>query len=87
MKKLEKYNVASEKNKEQLRSAKVDQVVECFPNTLLKLLPNTITKIKWSKKPNEIENWDDWWEIHQKILTPLKAQVYRKIFYSTGCEH
>ena len=75
MKKLEKYNVASEKNKEQLRSAKVDQVVECFPNTLLKLLPNTITKIKWSKKPNEIENWDDWWEIHQKILTPLKAQV------------
>ena len=75
MKKLEKYNVASEKNKEQLRSAKVDQVVECFPNTLLKLLPNTITKIKWSKKPNEIENWDDWWEIHQKILTPLKTQV------------
>ena len=75
MKKLEKYNVASEKNKEQLKSAKVDQVVECFPNTLLKLLPNTITKIKWAKKPAEIENWDHWWDIHQKILTPLKAQV------------
>jgi hypothetical protein len=86
MKKLEKYNVASEKNKDQLRSAKVDQVVECFPNTLLKLLPNTITKIKWSKKPGEIENWEQWWEIHQKILTPLKAQVGRKKKnYCTTC--
>ena len=32
---------------------RVDQVVECFPNTLLKLLPNTISKTKWSKKSKE----------------------------------
>ena len=30
------------------------QVVECFPNTLLKLLPNTIQKTKWTKKSKEI---------------------------------
>jgi hypothetical protein len=61
-------------------------VVECFPNTLLKLLPNTITKIKWSKKPAEIETWEDWWDIHQKILTPLKAQVlYIWLFLKEPC--
>jgi len=76
MKKLEKnYNVASDKNKEQLRTARVDQVVECFPNTLLKLLPNTIQKTKWTKKSKDVENWDLWWDIHQKILNPLKVQA------------
>ena len=23
----------------------------------------------------DINNWDDWWSIHKKILDPLKAQV------------
>jgi len=75
MKKLEKYNVASDKNKESLTTARVDQVVECFPNTLLKLLPNTIQKSKWTKKSTDVNNWDDWWDIHKKILTPLKKQA------------
>ena len=92
MKKLEKYNTASEFNKEHLKTAKVDfqfeprnvfkfsffqvdQVVECFPNTLLKLLPNTIQKTKWSKKSKEVENWDIWWSMHEKILQPLRAQA------------
>merc|ERR1711962_1801178 len=72
MKKLEKYNTASEFNKEHLKTAKVDQVVECFPNTLLKLLPNTIQKTKWSKKSKEVENWDIWWSMHEKILQSLR---------------
>ena len=75
MKKLEKYNTASEFNKEHLKTAKVDQVVECFPNTLLKLLPNTIQKTKWTKKSKEVENWDIWWSMHEKILQPLRAQA------------
>ena len=75
MKKLEKYNTASEFNKEHLKTAKVDQVVECFPNTLLKLLPNTIQKTKWTKKSKEVENWDIWWSMHEKILHPLRAQA------------
>merc|ERR1711874_161618 len=58
MKKLEKYNTASEFNKEHL-----------------KLLPNTIQKTKWSKKSKEVENWDIWWSMHEKILQPLRAQA------------
>ena len=54
MKKLEKYNVVSECNKEHLKTYKVDQIVECFPNTLLKLLPNEIQKRKWTKKSKEV---------------------------------
>jgi len=86
MKKLEKYNVASDKNKESLRTARVDQIVECFPNTLLKLLPNTIAKSKWTKKSKDIENWDNWWEIHKKILNPLtvQASVIHKWWEYTG---
>jgi len=75
MKKLEKYNVASELNKEHLKTAKVDQIVECFPNTLLKLLPNTIQKTKWSKKSKEVVDWDIWWGMHEKILQPLRSQA------------
>jgi len=86
MKKLEKYNTASEFNKEHLKTAKVDQVVECFPNTLLKLLPNTIQKTKWTKKSKEVENWEIWWSMHEKILQPLRAQaeVIHKWWEFTG---
>merc|ERR1711935_1165065 len=89
MKKLEKYNTASEFNKEHLKTAKVDQVVECFPNTLLKLLPNTIQKTKWTKKSKEVENWDIWWSMHEKILQPLRAQaeVIHKWWEFTGKPH
>ena len=75
LKKLEKMNIETEKNKGNLEKERVDQVVECFPNTLLKLLPNTIQKTKWSKKSKEVENWDIWWSMHEKILQPLRAQA------------
>lgn len=86
MKKLEKYNTVSEFNKEHLKTAKIDQIVECFPNTLLKLLPNTIQKTKWSKKSKEVENWDIWWSMHDKILQPLitQAEVIHKWWEYTG---
>jgi len=75
MKKLEKYNTVSECNKEHLKTAKVDQIIECFPNTLLKLLPNTIQKTKWSKKSKDVTDWEIWWGMHEKILAPLRSQA------------
>ena len=45
----------------------MDQVVECFPNTLLKLLPDMISKTKWNKKAKEVETWEHWWEMHAKV--------------------
>merc|ERR1711887_199078 len=75
MKKLEKYNTVSECYKEHLKTAKVDQIIECFPNTLLKLLPNTIQKTKWSKKSKDVTDWEIWWGMHEKILAPLRSQA------------
>ena len=45
----------------------MDQIVECFPNTLLKLLPDMISKTKWNKKAKEVETWEHWWEMHAKV--------------------
>ena len=89
MKKLEKYNTVSDYNKEHLKTAKIDQIVECFPNTLLKLLPNVIQKTKWSKKSKDVENWDHWWEMHERILQPLKGQAENigKWWEYTGKQH
>jgi len=75
MKKLEKYNTSSEYNKESQRTSRIDQIVECFPNTLLKMLPNSIQKTKWSKKSKEVSDWDIWWSMHEKILVPLRSQA------------
>merc|ERR1712038_188831 len=75
MKKLDKLNAASDCNKEHLAREKIDQVVECFPNTLPKDLPDALAKIKWSKKAVEVEGWDIWWEIHEKILKSLRKQA------------
>jgi len=75
MKKLEKFGQVADENKVFLKTAKIDQIVECFPNTLLKLLPSEIGKSKWSKKAKEVENWDIWWEIHEKITGPLEQQA------------
>ena len=41
--------------------------MECFPNTLLKMLPGEISKTKWSKKAKEVVTWEDWWEMHEKV--------------------
>merc|ERR1712117_863859 len=54
---------------------KLDQIVECFPNTLLKMLPGEISKTKWSKKAKEVLSWEDWWEMHEKIVQPLEQQA------------
>ena len=50
-------------------------MVECFPNTLPKDLPDSLAKIKWTKKAVEVEGWDTWWEIHEKILKSLRKQA------------
>jgi hypothetical protein len=43
------------------------QIVECFPNTLPKELPELLSKTKWSRKPSDVQTWDDWWDIHPKV--------------------
>merc|ERR1711931_293793 len=69
------FDKDAEENKELLKLAKLDQIVECFPNTLLKMLPGEISKTKWSKKAKEVLSWEDWWEMHEKIVQPLEQQA------------
>merc|ERR1712227_334090 len=75
MKKLEKFGQVSDENKDLLKTARIDQIVECFPNTLLKLLPSEIGKSKWTKKAKEVETWEHWWEMHDKIYEHLQQQA------------
>jgi len=75
MKKLEKFGQVSDENKGLLKTARIDQIVECFPNTLLKLLPSEIGKSKWTKKAKEVETWEHWWEMHDKIYEHLQQQA------------
>merc|ERR1712004_238699 len=75
MKKLDKFGQVSEESKALLKTAREDQIIECFPNTLLKLLPAEIGKTKWNKKAKDVENWGHWWEMHDKITGPLEAQA------------
>ena len=67
MKKLDKFGQVSEESKALLKTAREDQIIECFPNTLLKLLPAEIGKTKWNKKAKDVENWGHWWEMHDKV--------------------
>ena len=55
LKKLEKMNIESEKNKANLEKERVDQIVECFPNTMPKNLPDKLSKMKWNKKAVEVK--------------------------------
>jgi len=75
LKKLDKLNAVSEVNRENLAREKIDQIVECFPNTLPKDLPDVLSKTKWTKKTAEVTSWDDWWGMHEKILNSLKKQA------------
>jgi len=75
LKKLDKLNVVSEVNKENLAREKIDQIVECFPNTLPKSLPEKLAKIKWNKKAGEVAGWSDWWEMHEEVLKMLQKQA------------
>jgi len=72
MKKLEKINAKSELCKEELKRERIDQIVECFPNTMPKDLPEILQKSKWSKPAKDVETWDFWWGMHEKILKPLR---------------
>jgi len=72
MKKLDKMNTKSEIRKDELARERIDQIVECFPHTMPKDLPELIQKSKWSKPAKEVETWDHWWTMHQKILKPLQ---------------
>merc|ERR1711936_636843 len=74
LKKLEKMNIESEKNKANLEKERIDQIVECFPNTLPKNLPDKLSKMKWSKKAVEVESWADWWGMHEEIESMLIKQ-------------
>jgi len=71
MKKLDKLNSKSELHKEDLVREKIDQIVECFPNTMPKELSDLVQKSKWTKPAKEIETWEQWWSMHQKIAKPL----------------
>ena len=51
LKKLDKMNIESEKNKDNLVRERIDQIVECFPNTMPKDLPDKLQKIKDINSP------------------------------------
>merc|ERR1719384_3118235 len=74
LKKLEKMNIESERNKANLEKERIDQVVECFPNTLPKNLPDKLSKMKWSKKAAEVESWSDWWSA-SPTLSPRTSRT------------
>jgi len=75
MKKLDKLNTLSEGRREELAREKIDQVVECFPNSLPDDLPQILGKTKWSKPAEEISTWSDWWGMHDKVEKALKGQA------------
>lgn len=75
MKKLDKLNTPTAKCKEDLEREKMDQIVECFPHTMPKELPLLLPKIKWTKTAQEVDTWEVWWEMHEKILKLLKKQA------------
>ena len=37
------------------------QIVECFPNTMPKDLPDKIQKVKWKKAAKDVETWEHWY--------------------------
>ena len=75
LKKLDKMNIESEKNKDNLVRERIDQIVECFPNTMPKNLPDKLSKMKWTKKAPEVKTWEDWWEMHEEISKMLSKQA------------
>jgi len=49
-------------------------------------LPDLLQKIKWTKSAQEVETWEHWWEMHEKISKPLKktAKVIQAWWSFTG---
>ena len=62
------------------------QIVECFPNTMPKELSDLVQKSKWTKPAKEVETWEQWWSMHQKIAKPLgkTAKVIHNWWSFTG---
>merc|ERR1712192_279803 len=77
MKKLDKLNTLSEERREELAREKIDQVVECFPNSLPEDLPKILGKTKWSMPAKEMEGWDQWWGMHTQVEAALRGQARR----------
>jgi len=77
MKKLDKLNTLSEERREELAREKIDQVVECFPNSLPEELPKILGKTKWSMPAKEMEGWDQWWGMHAQVEAALRGQARR----------
>jgi len=76
MKKLEKLNApTNDKHKDDLARERIDQIVECFPNTMPKDLPDVLQKIKWTKAAKDVETWETWWEMHERILKGLRKNA------------
>jgi len=76
MKKLDKINVpVADEFKEDLERERLDQAVECFPNTMPKDLNTLLEKSKWTKPTKEVETWDHWWAMHEKVLKPLRKNA------------
>ena len=72
--------------KESITDTFFRQIVECFPNTMPKDLPEILQKSKWSKPAKDVETWDFWWGMHEKILKPLRktAKVINNWWSFTG---
>ena len=45
------------------------QIVECFPNTMPKDLPDKIQKVKWKKAAKDVETWEHWYERYISKIT------------------
>jgi len=75
MKKLDKLNTLSEERREELAREKIDQVVECFPNSLPDDLAKILGNTKWGKPASEVETWSDWWAMHEKVEKSLRLQA------------
>jgi hypothetical protein len=54
MKKLDRLNTLTEERREELAREKIDQVVECFPNSLPEDLPKILGNTKWSRPAKEV---------------------------------
>ena len=54
--------------------------MECFPQTLPKDLPDVLSKTKWTKKAAEVVCWDDWWEMHEKVVVDDILLLFKHIF-------
>lgn len=77
MKKLDKLNTMSEERREELAREKIDQVVECFPNSLPEDLPTILGNTKWGRSGKEVGSWEEWWSMHTKVEAALRGQAKR----------